>query len=279
MIDRRRGRTLAILLAAVSLACCTLRAANIDTVWIPSATMDTTLVGLVVVPDTSQASGGQLPVVYLLHGYGAGPYTWLQRLDLGSIADRYGCIIVCPDGSENSWYLDSPVDSASQFETYVAVEVVDWVDAHYPTVNGRGGRAIAGISMGGHGSLYIAINHQERFGAAGSISGVLDLLETTQEAALGRKLGEYGIYPARWREHSVVNLLGQLQGSTMVLSIFSGVDDPFTLGNRRSHRELLSLGVDHDYMELPGGHTWESWGRACEYQFLFFHNFFDSQGL
>ena len=279
MIDRRRGRPLAILLAAVSLASSPLPAASIDTVWIPSTAMKTTLVGLVVVPDTSQAPGGSFPVVYLLHGYGAHPKVWLQRLDLRSFADRYRCMIVCPDGSEDSWYLDSPVDTSSRYETYVATEVVDWIDAHYPTVRTREGRAITGVSMGGHGSLYIAIRHQGRFGAAGSISGILDLLETTQEAALARKLGEYGIHPSRWREHSVVNHLEKLRGSSMALSILCGTDDPFTLSNRRTHQDLLSLGVGHDYIEFPGGHSWEAWGRACEYQFLFFRDFFSRRGL
>ena len=238
--------------------------------------MKTTLVGLVVVPDSGVAP---FPVVYLLHGYGANPYTWLQRIDLASFADRYGCLIVSPDGSENSWYLDSPVDTSSRYETYIATEVVDWVDNHYPTVRKRTGRAIGGISMGGHGSLYIGIRHIDRFGAAGSISGVLDLLETTQEAELARKLGEYGIYPSRWRENSVIRHLEALWGATMALSIMCGTDYPFTLGNRRTHQQLLSYGVHHDYIGFPGGHSWEVWGRACEYQFLFFRDFFNRGGL
>jgi S-formylglutathione hydrolase FrmB len=241
--------------------------------------MNTTLAGLVVVPDSGSTSADSLPVVYLLHGYGANPYAWGQHLDLASIADRYGCIIVCPDGSENSWYLDSPVDTSSRYETYISTEVVDWVDQHYPTLRAPRGRAITGISMGGHGSLYIAIRHQERFGAAGSISGVLDLLETTQEAVLAQKLGEYGIYPSRWREHSVVNHLEKLRGSDMALSIMCGADDPFALSNRRTHQELLSFVVAHDYTEFPGGHSWEVWGRACEYQFLFFRDFFNRRRL
>jgi S-formylglutathione hydrolase FrmB len=236
--------------------------------------MNTTRTGLVVVPDRGPALQDSLPVVYLLHGYGANPHAWSQRLDLASLADRYGCIIVCPDGSENSWYLDSPVDTSSQYETYISTEVVDWIDDHYPTLRTRQGRAITGISMGGHGSLYIAIRHQDRFGAAGSISGVLDLLETTEESVLAQKLGEYGIYPSRWREHSVLSHLERLRGSTLAVSIMCGTEDHFTLSNRRTHQALLSFGVRHDYTEFTGGHTWEVWGRACEYQFLFFRDFF-----
>ena len=256
-----------------------LRAATIDTVWIPSKAMDNAFAALVVVPEDRGVQPDSMPVVYLLHGYGAHPRIWLQRLDLSALADQYRCIVVCPDGSEDSWYLDSPVDTISRYETYLAIEVVDWIDAHYPTVRTREGRAITGISMGGHGSLYIAIRHQERFGAAGSISGVLDLLETTQEAALARKLGGYGMYPSRWREHSVVNHLEKLRGSSMALSILCGSDDPFTVSNRRTHQELLSFGVNHDYIEFPGGHSWEVWGRACEYQFLFFRDSFSREGL
>lgn len=83
-------------------------------------------------------------------------------------------IIACPDG-ENSWYWDSPLDPASQFETFVSQEFPDWIDAHYPTIPSREGRAVTGLSMGGHGALWTALRHKDRFGAAGSTSGGVDI--------------------------------------------------------------------------------------------------------
>lgn len=75
-----------------------------------------------------------------------------------------------PDGA-NSWYWDSPLDPASQFETFVAQELPDWIDARYLTIPSREGRAVTGLSMGGHGALWVALRHKDRFGAAGSTSG------------------------------------------------------------------------------------------------------------
>jgi len=87
------------------------------------------------------------------------------------MADRYGAIIVTPDGGVDSWYFDSPVDPTYRYETFVTQELIPYIDKLYKTVADRSGRAIAGLSMGGHGALYLAIRHQELFAAAGSMSG------------------------------------------------------------------------------------------------------------
>lgn len=155
------------------LAAATASAARIDTVAVFSAKMQRDIPALVVVPDAG--AGRRMPVLYLLHGYSGSYMTWQRDVtDLRPLADAYGMIIACPDG-ENSWYWDSPLDPASQFETFVSQEFPDWIDAHYPTIPSREGRAVTGLSMGGHGALWTALRHKDRFGAAGSTSGGVDI--------------------------------------------------------------------------------------------------------
>lgn len=147
-------------------------AAQIDTVAVFSAKMQREIPALVVVPDAGV--GRRMPVLYLLHGFGGSYTTWQNITDLRPLADACGMIVVCPDGA-NSWYWDSPLDPASQFETFVAQELPDWIDARYLTIPSREGRAVTGLSMGGHGALWVALRHKDRFGAAGSTSGGVDI--------------------------------------------------------------------------------------------------------
>ena len=117
------------------LAAATASAAKIDTVAVFSAKMQRDIPALVVVPDAGAVR--RMPVLYLLHGYSGSYMTWQRDVtDLRPLADAYGMIIACPDG-ENSWYWDSPLDPASQFETFVSQEFPDWIDAHYPTIPSR----------------------------------------------------------------------------------------------------------------------------------------------
>ena len=140
-------------------------AARIDTVAVFSAKMRRDIPALVVVPDGGV--GRRMPVLYLLHGFGGSYTTWQNITDLRPLADACGMIVVCPDGA-NSWYWDSPLDPASQFETFVAQELPDWIDARYLTIPSREGRAVTGLSMGGHGALWVALRHKDRFGEAGT---------------------------------------------------------------------------------------------------------------
>lgn len=265
MISSRIIRRL-IVSAALSFA--GLNAATVDTVSIRSAAMDTILQTIIVIPNDSSRLTESRPVLYLLHGWSGDFSNWHSHTDLGGLADRFGCIIVCPEGGYASWYFDSPVRPRSQFSTFIGEELIHWVDGHYKTINTPGGRAITGLSMGGHGALYIAITHPGVFGGAGSMSGVLNLEDTR---FYGEILNLLGLKKAgELHRFSFVGLIDRLTNEAPAIIIDCGFADPYLPTNREAHRLLLENKIDHTYMERPGGHSWDFWTNALEYHLLFF---------
>ncbi len=257
------------------LFCATVSAARVDTVAVFSPRMQRDIPALVVTPD--RRAGERFPVLYLLHGYSSNHFTWHHVIyDLRPLADDYGMIIVCPYG-ENSWYWDSPLVASSQFETFVAEELPDWIDVHYPTIPLREGRAITGFSMGGHGALWVALRHKDRYGAAGSTSGGVDIRPFPEQWDMKVQLGELRDNPARWDAHTVMTQVGTLRNGELALIIDCGYDDFFFEVNNRLHEKLLAQGVDHDYLTRPGIHEGSYWSVSLPYQALFFHRYFQSQ--
>src|SRR5215204_1446659 len=184
----------------------TANAAVVDTVNTYSASMKKTIKAVVITPD-GYASAKALPVVYLLHGYSGNYSDWvIKAKGIEKAADLYQIIVVCPDGN-NSWYWDSPVDSNYKYETYVSKELVNWIDSKYKTIKDRKGRGITGLSMGGHGALYLALKHQDIFGVAGSMSGGVDIRPFPKNWELASVLGTYARQPEEWERHTVMNLL------------------------------------------------------------------------
>ena len=252
-------------------------ASRVDTVRIYSDAMQREIPALVITPDSYTVTDTtEYPVLYLLHGYSGNYLDWYNKAsDLSPLADVHQLIIVCPDGGYNSWYIDSPIDDSSQYETHVGEEVVVYVDANYRTVADRSGRAISGLSMGGHGALFLALRHPDTFGAVGSMSGGVDLTYDTHGWEISEKLGRYEMYPLRWDSLSVVNLVQLQPPDSLAIIIDCGTEDFFFEINRHLHRTLLSQGVPHDYIVRPGGHRWDYWNNAVQYQLLFFQNYFD----
>jgi S-formylglutathione hydrolase FrmB len=187
-------------------------------------------------------------------------------------------IIVCPDGGYSSWYFDSPIDPAFRYDTYISNEVVKYIDAHYRTIPNRSHRAIAGLSMGGHGALYLALRHPDTFGSAGSMSGGVDLRPFPGEWDIARRIGDASKYNANWQNRSVVNMIGHFQSQPLAIMIDCGTDDFFYQVNQQLHQKMLELKIPHDYIERPGKHSWEYWGNAIEYQLLFFKKYFNNMG-
>lgn len=249
-------------------------AATVDTVLTYSPSMKKIIKAVVIKPD-SYSTAKKLPVVYLLHGYGGNHTDWIRKVPaITQYADLYNLIIVCPDGNVSSWYIDSPVDSAWKYETYVSGELVKWIDDHFNTIRDRKGRAIMGLSMGGHGALYISFRHQECFGAAGSMSGGVDLTPFPSNWELARRLGDYDKNPATWKAYSVINMTNLLKPGALAVTIECGADDFFYKANIDLHEKLLAAKIPHDFTIRPGGHTWDYWSNAIGYQMLFMHNYF-----
>lgn len=251
-------------------------AATVDTVAIYSKAMNKSLPCVVIKPSGYESGSNRYPVVYLLHGHSGNYSNWIQRVpDLKTYVDQHQIIVVCPDGGFNSWYLDSPVDTASKFETYVGKEIPEYIDAHYNTIQNKKARAITGLSMGGHGGLFLGFRHQDVFGACGSMSGGVDLRPFPRNWQLGQKLGDTIQNADNWKNYSVVNVIEKYTADSLAIIVDCGTEDFFYDVNKALHEKMLKLKIKHDYIERPGRHDWPYWNNAIKYQLLFFKNYFD----
>ena len=266
-----------LLLLPITLLLCivSLCAQQVDTVTIHSK-MGHDLKNVVILPKSYAEGNTRYPVVYLLHGCGGNYASWITiKPELPQLASQYNLIIVCPDGLINSWYWNSPLNKDMQFEDYISDEVIRYTDSHYRTIADRSARAISGLSMGGHGAMWNAIRHRNVFGAAGSISGGLDIRPFPTNWKMQNQLGEFAANKKRWDEHTVINLIPSLKDGDLAIIIDCGVDDFFLEVNRRAHQSLLDHNIKHDYIERPGAHNHTYWNNSIEYQLLFFHKFFN----
>lgn len=267
-------------------------AAKVDTLEIASTVMQKNIRTAVVVPDSYRKSKKPFPVLYLLHG-GTGSFRdWLTKTPdktlLHRLADQYQLIIITPDGGPTSYYFDSPLDKTSQYETFISRELLEKIEGTYRTIKDRKGRVIAGLSMGGHGAMYIATRHPELYCAAGSMSGVMNINTATWKVQpdfaksrsenFARLLGPPQDASNPYPEYTAVGRINEFKASGLKLIFDCGVDDFLIDTNRDLHQRLVASQIPHDYMERPGAHTWEYWENALPYQVLFFYKVLQSNG-
>lgn len=263
----------------IILLCARAQAATVDTIRVYSQAMKKEIPCVVIVPAVA-APDTRWPVVYLLHGYSGSYNNWIRKVpELAAYADRLGIMIVCPDGDVSSWYFDSPLDPSKKYETYIGKEVPAFIDAHYPTVANRYGRAITGLSMGGHGGLFIGFRHASLFGACGSMSGGVNLKPLGNKYDIARRIGDTIAYKENWKKYSVINVVEQYPQDSIAIIIDCGTDDFFYNDNKALHEKMLRLRIPHDYIERPGKHDWNYWRNAVEYQLVFFRRYFDDAAI
>ncbi len=255
-------------------ACVSAHAFRVDTLAVSGAGLAQPMPALVVVPDSASDSN-RMPTVYLLHGYSGDHTNWLRHQPrICELADSYGMIIVTP-GVGDTWYFDAPGKPDQQVETFFTQVLVPYIDSNYPTVADRSKRAIAGLSMGGHGSLYLAGRHPQMFGAAGSISGGVDIRPFPNNWKIKNILGSYEENARLWDANTVATMIPQLKEADLAIMVDCGSEDFFAEVNRKLHSDLLEAGVPHDYYSRPGNHSWKYWNNAVLYHLLYFNEFFD----
>ena len=128
-------------------------------------------------PSYASQPNRRYPVVYMLHGYGLHAQQWIGFANFGKLEKDLAAgtakemILVAPDAytlENGSFYSNSK--TTGDWETYVAKELVSYVDSHYRTIPNRMSRGLMGHSMGGYGTFRIGMKHPEVFSSLFSMS-------------------------------------------------------------------------------------------------------------
>jgi diacylglycerol O-acyltransferase / trehalose O-mycolyltransferase len=245
----------------------------------------------VLLPAGYEESTRRYPVLYLLHGAFGNETDWTKVGDAEAITAGLPVIVVMPDGGQGGWYTDwlnRGAGGPPEWETLHIHELIPWIDDHYRTIADRGGRAIAGLSMGGFGALSYAGRHPDLFSWAGSFSGAVDITHNLPvvgvidaEALVDGGLpddqfGDPILNAPNWQAHNPWNLAPNLRGMTLDVDTGNGVPGPLDSNKLNFdpveeqvhemsvafHQRLAALGIPHTWNDYgPGTHSWPYWQR------------------
>lgn len=223
------------------------------------------------------------PVLYLLHGYTDDETGWTQFGDTQEIADKVissgevpPMIIVMPDAGV-SWYQNS-FDGKTRYEDFFTTEFVKFIDENYRTRPKKEFRAVAGLSMGGLGTLLMATKHPDMFVAACPLSAAV---WTDEEVATGNQ--DQARYDAvfgdlygkglkgtdrvtdHYKKNAPIHIV--MNGNSEELKkvkyyIDCGDDDFLIKGNMALHAAMIDKKIPHEFRVRDGGHTWSYWRTA-----------------
>ncbi len=213
------------------------------------------------------------PVVYMLHGYSGDHSDFDKKTSFSLAMIDKEMIAVLPDGGYSGWYLDSPKIAENRYESLIVKDVIPEIDKRYPTFAQREGRAIGGLSMGGHGAITLAAKHPDIFCSASSMSGVLNLFiyKPGEDLNITGLLGERSENEAAWKQNNAASLVDNFTSADVSLLFDCGIGDgkyfPTSVG---FHELLCARGIRHTFNKYPGIHSWAYWDERLP-EHLFFH--------
>src|SRR5687768_11119273 len=218
------------------------------------------------------------PVVYLLHGYTDDHTGWLQFGEINRYADKAieegtipPMIIVMPNG-DSSWYINS-YDGKEKYEDFFIKEFMPAIEKNYRIKSQKRYRGIAGLSMGGFGTLNYSLKYPDLFAAAAPLSSaVLDdsaivkmqdnWYENTFGQLYGRGLKGNKRLNKAWYDNSTLKIVETKTADDLKKVrywIDCGDDDFLTKGNSLLHILLTDKNVPHEYRVRDGEHNWHYW--------------------
>ena len=148
---------------------------------------------LVYLPPNYDLGDHHYPVLYLLHGNFGFNTLWtggyIQGMDIKASMDSLilagvirEMILVLPDVNNlyrGSHYVNS--STTGNWADFITRDLVQYIDSTYRTIRHSNSRGLSGHSMGGRGTLYLAMSYPGIFGAIyGLSSGEMDFSETIQ---------------------------------------------------------------------------------------------------
>ena len=145
------------------------------------------------------------PVAYMLHGYGLTGERWMTFAKMSDAADKQMAagtvkemIVVNPDSwTKNGGSMYSASPASGDWETFMAEDLVKYIDSHYRTIATREGRGLGGHSMGGYGTVRIGMKRPDVYSSLYIMSACCLMNDPTPRAGgPGRAGGQRGAAPA-----------------------------------------------------------------------------------
>lgn len=185
--------------------------------------------------------GQALPVLTLLHGGGMDADQWWRTGHIERYADRLIAsgrarpfVIVMPSSRGRPY--DGPA------ERFIVDELPAWLKARYGLAPTRAQSAIAGMSMGGHGAVKLPLAAPQRWGYAYGLSG--------------------------WYPDDLVARVERAGGVPVELVLRCGSEDELVTSNRALLATLRAQGLQPDYREDAGAHSFHYWSQVTEEMLL-----------
>jgi S-formylglutathione hydrolase FrmB len=211
------------------------------------------------------------PVLTLLHGLSDDHTAWMHWSCIERYAEKYNLAVVMP-AVHNSWYTD--MAHGGKYFTFLTEEVPAVTRELFPLSAERADNFVAGLSMGGYGAFKLALSCPEKYAAAASLSGALDMRESVKEhddpenpawlTKMRDVFGDLDQFPGS--PHDLFALAKKVSKSDLKPKLFQycGTDDFLYADNLRFRDFVRPLGFDYTYEETPGDHDWIYWDRMIQ---------------
>lgn len=232
----------------------------------------------IYLPPDYETSERTYPVVYLLHGYTDDNTGWLQFGEINRYADKAindgvipPMIIVMPN-ADSSFYINS-YDGKEKYEDFFIKEFLPAIEKTYRIKAQKKYRGVAGLSMGGYGSLIYSLKYPDLFAAAAPLSAavwddnaMVNTADNTYEQIYGPLYGK-GLkgkdrLTNAWYANAILKLVETKTTDELKKVrywIDCGDDDFLTVGNSLLHIALIEKRVPHEFRMRDGAHNWTYW--------------------
>lgn len=213
-------------------------------------------------------NGPGSPVLYLLHGHSDDHTIWQRRTSIERYLAGLGLAVIMPN-VHRSFYTD--MAAGLPYWTFVSEELPFLVQRLFHISSSRESTFVAGLSMGGYGAFKLALRQPQRFAAAASLSGVLDVA-TLQEMegsaaspAMRLAFGEPGT--VRGTADDLLFLVEGLAASDVPAPLLyqcCGTAD-FLYSDNVRFRDFAGVhNLPLTYEEGPGNHDWAYWDQQIQ---------------
>lgn len=215
------------------------------------------------------ARRGKHPALYLLHGLSDDHTIWMRRTSVERYAASAGLALIMP-AVGRSFYTD--MVNGYDYWKFISEELPSLAEQFFPLSPRRQDRYVAGLSMGGYGAFKLALSCPERFAAAASLSGALDMAsrddkDLAKDLKRDMDLVYGGAQRVRNSKNDLFALARRLARGTKPcprLYQWCGTEDFLYHQNCAFRDHARRIGLKLTYEEGPGSHEWRYWDQQIQ---------------